>query len=346
MLYGATGYTGRLVIRAALARGHRPVLAGRNADKLAALARAHDLDFVAVGLDETTALREAVGRVEAVFHCAGPYIETGAPMRAACLAASTSYLDLTGELPCLQDAFEDDKAARAAGIAIVPAVGFDVVPTDCLLRHVSDAVGGATRLDVAIAANARPSAGTAKSALGVLAEGAAIRRDGRIVRVPLASEVRKVRFPSGTRTVVLAPIGDVCTAYVSTGATEIRAWMAQSPATARLMKSMAPLLATALKQPRLRRAAMRWIERRVEGPDDAFAARAGVEIWARAERRGQVRQAWLRTPEAYRLTADVSVRVLERVLAERPVGALAPSQVLPLSALLELDGVELLDALP
>src|SRR5437763_12192275 len=98
LLYGAYGYTGALVAEEALRRGHRPLLAGRSAAKLAPLAERLGLDDVAVDLADAAALARALEGVDLVFHAAGPFAHTAAPMIRACLSAGASYVDITGEL--------------------------------------------------------------------------------------------------------------------------------------------------------------------------------------------------------------------------------------------------------
>ena len=105
MIYGAYGYTGRLVALNAVRQGQRPLLAGRSAEKLAPLAERLGLDWVAVDLADQAALRQAIGRVELVYHAAGPFVRTSAPMIDACLATGAHYLDLTGEIPGLPGHF-------------------------------------------------------------------------------------------------------------------------------------------------------------------------------------------------------------------------------------------------
>ena len=99
LIYGANGYTGRLVAETAVARGHRPLLAGRSADALGAVARDLGLDHRVLPL-ETAALRSALSGFSAVLHCAGPFSRTSRPMADACLLARVHYLDVTGEASC------------------------------------------------------------------------------------------------------------------------------------------------------------------------------------------------------------------------------------------------------
>src|SRR5512146_641462 len=97
MIYGANGYTGVLAAEHAVSRGHRPILAGRSADKVRPLAERLGVPGVAVDLADRPALERALAGLDAVLHAAGPFIHTAAPMIDACLAANVSYLDITGE---------------------------------------------------------------------------------------------------------------------------------------------------------------------------------------------------------------------------------------------------------
>src|SRR5688500_7320693 len=98
LLYGATGYTGSLIARAAVAAGLRPVLAGRDAAALAGLAAALGLEHRAFGLDDPAAVDRGLRGAAAVLHCAGPFSHASRPVADACLRGATHYLDLTGEV--------------------------------------------------------------------------------------------------------------------------------------------------------------------------------------------------------------------------------------------------------
>src|SRR5688572_503158 len=95
MLYGANGYTAGLMLDVALARGHRPVLAGRNRDAIEALARRHGLPARIFDLVDANTVASALNGIEAVMHCAGPFSATSAPMLEGCLKNGAHYLDIT-----------------------------------------------------------------------------------------------------------------------------------------------------------------------------------------------------------------------------------------------------------
>ena len=161
MIYGANGYTGKLVVEEAVRRGLRPVLAGRSAQALQALAAPHGLPVRAFGLDDAQALRTGLNGIGLVLHCAGPFSSTCAPMLEACLDVGAHYLDITGEIDVFAHCHAQDARAQQKGIVVIPGSGFDVVPTDCMAAQLKQLLPSATELVLAFEAGGGPSPGTA-----------------------------------------------------------------------------------------------------------------------------------------------------------------------------------------
>jgi Saccharopine dehydrogenase NADP binding domain len=128
MIYGANGFTGSLIAAEAARRGMRPILAGRNADKLAALADKLGLEHRVFGLDEPVAVDTGLHGVSLVLHCAGPFSKTSNPVADACLRMKVHYLDITGEEAVFEALAARDAEAKAAGIVLLPGVGFGAPP--------------------------------------------------------------------------------------------------------------------------------------------------------------------------------------------------------------------------
>src|SRR5688572_26772367 len=149
LIYGSYGYTGRLIVAQAIARGLRPVLAGRNAAAVREQAEALRLPHRAFALDDRAATDSALADATVVLHAAGPFSRTSAPMVAACLRTETHYLDITGEIAVFEALAARDAEAQAAGIMLLPGVGFDVVPSDCLAAHLAGLLPSAHRLALA-----------------------------------------------------------------------------------------------------------------------------------------------------------------------------------------------------
>src|SRR6476469_8967947 len=130
LLYGATGYTGRLIIEEAIRKGLPLILAGRNEQALRELAIENNLSYRVAPLDDSNRLDNSLQDVAVVLHAAGPFAITAEPMIAACIRNKVHYLDITGEIGVFEYAHRMSNLARDAGIMLLPGCGFDVVPTD------------------------------------------------------------------------------------------------------------------------------------------------------------------------------------------------------------------------
>jgi short subunit dehydrogenase-like uncharacterized protein len=347
MLYGASGYTGRLIAEEAVRRGHRPLLAGRSREKLAPLAERLGLEVLVAGLDDVRALVASLEELPLVLHAAGPFVQTSEPMVQACLASGAHYLDITGEIPVFENTFSHDAEARARGIALMSGVGFDVVPTDCLARYVAERVPGAHELHLAIAPGGQASAGTAKSALGQLPQGGRVRRGGALQAWPMGKGLRRVRFSDVERTVAPIPWGDLVTAWHTTGIPNITTYMALPRSAARVIRFTYPLLKRVLAVDAVRHGAERLIESRVQGPDEVARHEHRSHLWAEARAAdGRRAQAWLDMPDAYAFTAVAAVRAVEEVLSRKPLGALTPAGAFGADFVLSIEGCLRLDSLP
>ena len=341
MIYGANGYTGRLVAELAVRRGQRPVLAGRNAGKLAPLASQLGLEHRAFPLTGGARIGAALAGIEVVAHCAGPFSATSKPLVDACLATATHYLDITGEIDVLEAVLGRDREARDAQVALLPGSGFDVVPTDCLAAMVVARLPDATGLDIAFRAGGGLSPGTARTAVEGLGHGGRARVGGRITPVPSGWRRRTADFASGPVTVTSIPWGDVSTAFHSTGVPDIVTFtlLPGGGATAAMQR----LAGSAARIPGVRRVLAASVGRRVSGPDDERRSRSRCQVWVEARAAdGRIATGSLTAPNGYALTADSVLRVVERVIAGKvDAGAHTPSQAHGADFVLELDGVTL-----
>lgn len=340
MVYGATGYTGRLITAEAVRRGLRPVLAGRNGASLAALAAEHGVTMSAFPLDDPAEVRRALAGIRLVLHCAGPFVLTSAPMVSACLDLGIHYLDITGEIAVFERVLAMGGRARAAGAVLLPGVGFDVVPTDCLAATLARALPEATHLDLAFAADRGGwSAGTVKTMIESLPALGAVRRDGRIVPVPPGHATLDVPFGDRTRRCVTIPWGDVSTAFHTTGIPNIRTFAPIPERALRTLKMLRPLLPlTGIGA--VKRALQRWVERSVTGPDERARAGARAQVWGSVrDARGGEGVARAETPEGYTLTAVAAVECAARVLDGRvEPGAWTPARAFGAGFLASLPG--------
>ncbi|RMH43692.1 MAG: saccharopine dehydrogenase [Deltaproteobacteria bacterium] len=340
MLYGANGYTGRLIAEVARRRGLSPVLAGRRREAIEPLAAEFGFDHRVVSLDDAAALRGALADVDALLLAAGPFARTSRPAVDACIATGTHYLDITGEIAVFEACAARSAEARDAGIALLPGVGFDVVPSDCLAASLAERLPGATELELAFAGSGGWSRGTAKTMVEGLGWGGAVRRDGSIVRVPAAHAVREVPFRDRPRTCVAIPWGDVSTAYHSTGIPNITVYMHMPRGQRRAIRAARPLLPL-LRNRRVIAALQRAIERRVIGPSDTTRAVARSHLWGRASDGVRAVEGTLEAPEGYTLTAETAVESTVRLLAAPQTGFLTPSKAFGADYIARFDGCDL-----
>ena len=344
LLYGATGYTGELLAREAVRRGLRPLLAGRNATTVAALAQELGVPWRAFALDDAPQLDAVLREVSFVLHCAGPFAHTSAPMVAACLRTGRHYLDITGEIDVFEAVARQDAAAQAANIMLLPGVGFDVVPSDCLARHLKNRLPTANQLTLAFRGlgPAGISHGTQATMLLNAGTGGAIRRDGTIIPVRAAYKTREIDFGTGPKLAVTIPWGDVATAFYSTAIPNIEVFMAVPQTSVTLLKAsryISRLLTTKTFQ--------KFIHRRIPagGPDATQRAQGRVALYGQAtDSSGHQVAARLFGPEGYTLTVLAALHIAEKVLrGEWQKGFQTPAKCYGAGLVLELPGVKLDD---
>ena len=341
MIYGAYGFTGTLIAEAAVRRGHRPILAGRSAGKLAPLAERLGLEAVAVDLNDPVALAREVGKVELVYHAAGPFVETSTQMVDACLVAGTHYLDITGELGVLRRNLGRDREARERGIVVITGAGFDVIPTDCLAASLAMRLPDALELEIDIDALTTPTAGTIVSSIAPLLEGGLVRRNGELQPYRLGEGARRVRFSHGERLVLPLPIADLETAYHTTGIPNITTSMAVPSLAPGLLRVASPVIRGALKSRSMRNIAGKLVHALVKGPSEKTQRSGRAHIHGRARNAmGKEVEEWLDVQEPYRFTSIAAIHAVEKVLREKPLGALTPALALGAEFVMEIEGSE------
>ncbi len=337
LVYGATGYTGELIAERAASLGISPILGGRSRAKVEALAERMSMPSRVVGLDDPSALDNALEDVDVVIHAAGPFSKTSKPMVDACIRTGTHYLDITGEIDVFEACAGRDGEATAAGVMLMPGVGFDVVPSDCLAAHVATRLPDATHLAIAISGiGSKPSHGTAATAVEGLGRPNLVRRDGEIREVPMGSLRQRFDFGRGPESALGIPWGDVSTAYHSTKIPNIDVYMrlpTAAMAATRVLRYASGLLDT--------KPVKRFLTSRITpgGPSQEARSRAFSIVVAEARRGDEVARARLRVADGYTLTAHSALEIARRVLdgAAQP-GFRTPSMVFGPDFPLDLGG--------
>jgi short subunit dehydrogenase-like uncharacterized protein len=319
LIYGSYGYTGQLIVERAVGEGFRPLLAGRDEERLRAQAQASGLAYRVFSLENPVALDSALREVDAVLHCAGPFVLTFRQMAEACLRTKRHYVDISGEIEGFEALAALDHEAKHAGVMLLPGAGFDVVPSDCLSAYLAGRLPGASQFNLYIrSVGAGVSRGTARSGIENMHRQGRIRRDGKITQVPAAWRVKQIDFGRGPVKVISVGWGDVSTAYHSTGIPNVETYMAFPSALVYAMyasRVIGPVLyARPVKE------MLKWLVRTffAPGPSREQNEKGFSLLIGEVSDGRQTLRARLRTPEGYRLTALISVEIMKRILSADP----------------------------
>jgi short subunit dehydrogenase-like uncharacterized protein len=319
-ILGVTGYTGRLVLDEARRAGLPLRLVGRRQDALNELARTGEQVRVA-DAQSLGMLREAFAGASVVASCAGPFLELGtAPVEAA-LAEGAHYLDTTGEQAFVKLVHERlGDVAAAAGVAALPAFGFDYVPGDLAARLAAEQVEGPLE-DVVVAYSVtgfKSTRGTRSTIAAVMAQELMAWADGRLVPSRFGATTRKIRFPFGEKTVVEWSGTEPITVPRHTAVRNVRSYV-RAPAAAahggRVGKLVGPVLG---KLARFGPA----------GPSEESRRGSRFTVVAEANGAAGTGRAVLTGSDPYGLTALLLVRGAQALLAgeARAAGVLAPAE--------------------
>lgn len=348
LLYGSYGYTGRLIAELAVQHGFRPLLAGRDEKQLSAQAHKYNLDYRAFDLAETSKLESALREVDAVLHCAGPFVHTFRQMAEACLRTRRHYVDISGEIAGFEAVAALNQQAKDAGIMLLPGGGFDVVPSDCLAAHLKNRLPSATQLRLYIrGVGAGVSRGTAKSGVENMQRGGMIRREGRLVQIPPGAFVRRQDFGRGPVQAVSIGWGDVSTAYYSTGIPNIETYFAFPKLYIHTLKAMR--VAGPLLYSRPAKNFLKFIINTFTPPgpgEDSRKKGFVIVIGEVSDQNGGGAVSKLTAPEGYTCTALTAVEIMKRILNEEwKPGFQTPSLAFGADFILQFDGVKREDML-
>lgn len=339
LVYGSYGYTGELIVREAVAAGLRPILAGRDAAKLAAQAKLHGLAARNFALDDPRAVDVGIAGCAMVSHCAGPFIHTARAMAEGCLRNHVHYTDIAGEFAVFEMLAGMNDAAADAGVMLLPGSGFDVVPSDCLAVVLKQKLPTANTLRLAFHYPGRPSHGSQLTVIEGLAQSGMVRRDGKLEAVPHGWKERSIDFGDGiARVCMTIPWGDVSTAYHSTGIPNIEVYMA-APAVlrlgSRLMRHLGWLIGARPVQVLVRRALP------AGGPSETERAKGYTLLWGEvSDESNSAVQARLSLPDTYTFTAQSTVHIAKKILDGQVIpGFQTPAKMYGPDLVMELPGV-------
>ncbi|MDQ3062505.1 MAG: saccharopine dehydrogenase NADP-binding domain-containing protein [Acidobacteriota bacterium] len=339
LIYGANGYTGELIAREAVGRGMKPILSGRSQNKVEPLAKELNLTVRTFSLEDKKSLEYTLNEVDFVIHCAGPFSLTSEQMVEACLRTGKHYLDITGEISVFEAMAKRDEAAKKARVMIMPGVGFDVVPSDCLALHLKNLLPSATNLMLAFFGLGGISHGTQATMTMNVGRGGAIRRDGEIVQVPAAYKTQKIDFGVFIRTAVTIPWGDVSTAYYSTAIPNIEVYTVLPESNLKLLK-LSRYLGWLLKT----KPVQNYLQKQIPegGPSDEEREKGKTYLWGEAsDAQGNRVETRLTCPEGYTTTVLTALKIAEKILEGNfQVGFQTPAKCYGADLILEIEGVK------
>ena len=327
LIYGATGYTGRRTAERAVAMGMKPVLAARRAAEVQALAEHLGLTWEVFDLSDANAVAKSLSKYSTVLHCAGPFIDTWQTMIEACIAAGTHYLDITGEVDVYEGLAAHEAAAQKAGMMIMPAVGFDMVPGDCLALALKERMPDADTLEIGYSFDGTITRGSIRSALKAFTPDAQARRGNQMVRLN-APQVRRFDFgpdsAGGEVDCYSNTFGDVSIGWRTTRIPNVTAYLHITQA----FQKLASLASEAD------------IQKLPEGPSDeelrTYSAFIVGEVRNAA---GKICRARMTTPQVYAVTFPLAATIAQRVHegAAKP-GFQTPAAMFGKDFILDFDG--------
>lgn len=340
MIYGATGYTGKLVARQAVAQGLHPILSGRDPLRLQTIASALGCEYRTVALNETSNVIAALHDITVVLNTAGPFSATALPVAEACLHTGAHYLDVSGEISTFETLFRRDAEARARKVMLMPGVGFAVVPSDCLAAYVSRRLPGASQLRIGLSRLRFMSRGSAKTMIELINNGGWLRREGRLLPLPLGSLTHTFDYGGGQQRSVAIGWADVCTAFHTTGIPNIAVYI-ETNSVERAALTLSNCCGWFLSAPPVQALLKAQVDLLPEGPSAGERKTSTQIILAEAEDTvGRRVRARLLTPETYTFTSITAVAIIKKVVAgDFQVGFQTPARVYGPDFVLSCDGV-------
>ncbi len=344
LLYGATGYSGRLIADEAKRRGLNVILAGRDQEAVNALGKRLDLPVRVFDLGDREAVERGVLGVRLVLNCAAPFSITASPLAQACLRSGTHYLDISSEIADFRSLHRLDQRAKEAGVLLMPGVGMGILPTDALALHLKQRLPSAVTLRLAFRSEgSKPSRGTMRTLLESLRNPGYVREGGQLKPAKLVLDSRKVDFgPGGKHGVISFPWrGDLFTAGLSTGVQFVYSYAAL-PWLAQLIMRARQFFTQGLLG--------RWLERFVdgasEGPTEKDRAKGKTWFWGEVVNDvGSKASTVIGGPEGYVLSARCALYAVERLLlGESPEGWQSPAQVFGTDPLRAIPGLTVVDS--
>ncbi len=345
LIYGAYGYTGRLIIEEFISQGIKPSIAGRNKEKLQKVAEKFNLAYEVIEITEKEKLEKWLSGGKVVIHCAGPFIHTAKQMVESCLKTNTHYLDITGEYQVFDQVQAYSDKAVKKGIMLLPGAGFDVVPSDCLANHLKDKLPSATHLELAFVSKGKGSGlsrGTTKTMIENLGYPQVYRKDDEYEYAKMGNHCKNIDYGDFTQLSMGISWGDISSAFFSTGIPNIEVFSGTTQDQLAKVKKLG-LISFLVRTDFFRNFLLKKLERDTDGPSNEKREEARMFLWGRVSNGDAAIENRLTTPNGYTLTAKASVLITQRILNEDfAVGYQTPATAYGKDFILEIEGCEMI----
>jgi short subunit dehydrogenase-like uncharacterized protein len=341
LIYGANGYTGQLIVELAVKKGLKPILAGRTEAKIKPLAEKYGLAYLAFGLDNKAELVRHLEKFPLVLNCAGPFSRTAKPMVEACLEAKTHYLDITGEIEVFEMVKSYHSQALEKGIILMPGVGFDVVPTDCMAKYLHTQLPDASHLELAFTnIGGSISHGTMTTMVENLGNTGFARENHVIVSKPTGCKGKVINFGRVKQFAMTIPWGDISTAHHTTHIPNIETYIGNISKTVYYGMKLQWLFNPILRSNFIKNRFQNYVDKKIVGPSEKQLQKGKSLIWGKVTNpEGKTVEARLETIEGYRLTAEASLLITLKVLNFKNIsGYQTPAGLFGHRLILEIEG--------
>lgn len=346
LIYGASGYTGKIIVENAVKQGLKPILAGRTESKIKPLADEFGLSYLIFSLNNVNEVAKQLTPFDLVLNCAGPFSKTAKPMIEGCLQSNTHYLDITGEIEVFELSKSYNKAAKEKNIIIMSGVGFDVVPTDCMAKHLHNKMPNATHLELAWAGlGGNISHGTMSTMVENLGKLGAIRKDGKIILSPTGAIGKEIDFGTKKLFCMSIPWGDVSTAYFTTKIPNIMV-LSAAPKSAYYTMKFQTLFNPIVRIPFVKQKIQEYVDKNVTGPNEEIRDKGISLIYGKVTNaNGEIMEARLQTSEGYKLTAEMALIITQKILKNKNLlaGYHTPAELFGAGLILELNETKFAD---
>jgi len=342
MVYGANGFTGQLIVKEALKKGLRPVIAGRNQLFIETLSTQLSLDYKIFNLNLPSEVSSGIAEVDLVLNCAGPFSQTAEPIVKACLDAKKHYVDITTEVMALEMLRQRNVLAKQRNIMILAGVGFEVVATDCLAATLKKMLPNANKLVLANDVRGGYSKGVVKTILEALKLGGLVRENGMVKKTQLGHKTLEVEFAGVQKHTICVPGADISTAFHSTGIPNIEVFRAiprNKIWQLKLLRYLGPLA----KPDFIQKVVKKLVDRSFKNPDSFELSGNRSYVWGKVENEsGESHEARISLPNSYLSTAESAIAVVTHFMKNEPeVGVHTPSELLGEHFVRTLSGVEM-----